>query len=201
MESKYSESKHEIYDGECSVKYSDTPSSPKFNMHVHDAFEITLILSDDVELFINNVSYPVPKGSLLLFNTMDAHWIKYKGNTSYRRFVLWFKQDFLSDLDNLSYKLLRCFFLRNFEKSNMLRLSEEQLNEAVEHYKRFKKLKFSKCFMQNERLKLALADFLIFINDLYFTKNRDNIPTHHNDSLYDYENKYELTHSYNLDIL
>ena len=200
MEEKYSKSTHEIYSGECSVKYSDTPQSPKFNMHVHDAYEITLILSDDVEVFINDTSYPVPNGSILLFNTMDAHRIKYTGSTSYRRFVLWFKQDFLSEFNTLSYKLLRCFFLRNFERSNLLCLSDERLQEVLVYYNRLRQIKTNKSFMQNERLKLTLAEFLIFLNDLYLTQNVDNLPAYNSDYIAVYKAILYIQENYAKDI-
>ena len=180
MSTNYSDDKYVSYSGNFSVKYSDTPNSKMFNLHIHDAYEITLILSDDVEVLVNDVSYPVPYGSLLLFNTMDAHMIRYKGNKSYRRFVLWFKQEFLAELDSLSYKLLRCFFLRNFDKANMLSLTPEQLKQTREIYNKLKHLKKND-FMTNERLKLAVGEFLILVNEFYFKQNVNNLPDQHND--------------------
>ena len=177
---RYSDSDYVNLSKDFLINYSETPITNKFNLHVHDAYEITLILSDDVEVFANDVSYPVPRGSLLLFNTMDSHKIKYRGSDTYRRFVILFKPDFISELDTLTPKLLRCFFLRNFEKSNLLCLSEDQLSETLGYYKRLEQLSGTE-FMKKERLMLALSEFLIFVNDIYFTKNMHNLPTHYDD--------------------
>ena len=186
--------------GDCSIKYSDTPRSNNFHIHIHDAYEVTLILSDDVELFVNGILYSVPYGSLLLFNTMDSHRIKYNGNKSYRRFVLWFKLDFLSELDSMSNKLLRCFFLRNFDKANLLCLSEEQTESALAFYNRLSKVSRSNGFMKDERLKLSLAEFLIFVNDLYLSQNIRNPHDDHNNYVAVYQSILYIQENFAQDI-
>jgi AraC-like DNA-binding protein len=149
-------------------------------LHVHDAYEITLILSDGVTVYANDESYTVPFGSLLIFNTMDSHRVEYNGNEIYRRFVLQFKPEFLSKQTTLSPKLLRVFFLRNFENPNLLPLTENELSEVLEFYNRLRKIQ-GKVFMKNERMTFALAEFLVYINELYFTKNDKKLPTNYNE--------------------
>ena len=82
----------------------------------------------------------------------------------------------------------------------MLCLSDEQLSETVNYYNHLRQLKFSKAFMANERFKLALAQFLIFINDLYFTKNSSNIPVHHDDYVCVYKSILYIQESFANDI-
>ena len=177
---KYSESNYINLTRDCTVKYAENPLLSRANLHVHDAYEVTLILSDDVNVFANDESYPVPFGALLIFNTMDSHRIEYKGSDVYRRFVLHFKPEFLSKLNTLSHKLLRSFFLRNFEKPNMLSLTEDELSDTLEFYNRMRKIQ-GKEFMKTERMTFALAEFLVFLNELYFTKNESSLPTNYND--------------------
>jgi AraC-like DNA-binding protein len=81
----------------------------------------------------------------------------------------------------MSNKLLRSFFLRGFEKANLLCLSEKQLEETLAFYKRMSSLSKANIFMKNERLKLLLAEFLIFVNDLYLSKNMRDLPDDYND--------------------
>ena len=177
---RYSESNYVNLSRDCTIKYAENPLPNKANLHVHDAYEITLILSDDVTVFVNDESYPVPFGTLLIFNTMDSHRIKYTGNDVYRRFVLHFKPEFLSKLDTLSHKLLHAFFLRNLEKPNMLVLTEDEMSDTLEFYNRMRKIQ-SKEFMKKERMTFALAEFLVFLNELYFTKNEKSLPKNYND--------------------
>ena len=178
MKKPRSDSNYEDLIGDSSVKYADTPTAEKLHLHVHDAHEVTLILSDNVELTVNNVSYPVPYGSLLLFNTMDAHQIKYNGSVSYKRYVVWFKNGFLSEFEALSHRLLRCFYLRSAEKPNLLSLSGDLLSEAVGFYERLKEISESDIFMKAERFKLTLAQFLISVNDWYLKESKESISLH-----------------------
>ena len=177
---KYSESNYINISREFGIKYAENPLPNKANLHVHDAYEITLILSDDVNVFVNDEYYPVPFGALMIFNTMDSHRIEYKGDGIYRRFVLHFKPEFLSKLDTLSHKLLRSFFLRNFEKPNLLILTEDELSDTVEFYNRMRKIR-DKEFMKKERMTFALAEFLVFVNEMYFTKNEKKLPINYNE--------------------
>lgn len=177
--SRYLDSDYVKLRGECTIKYSELPLL-KSNLHVHDAYEIILLLSDNVEVFINDVSYPVPYGSLMLFNTMDAHRIKYNGNDIYRRYVVHFKPAFLNKLEPLFHQLLRCFFLRNFDKPNLLCLSEEELAEALNYYERLQEIQ-NKQFMRDDRLMLALGEFLIYVNELYYNRNQSKLSGHYND--------------------
>jgi AraC-like DNA-binding protein len=157
--------------GEFSVAYSETEKSPLTKFHVHDAYEITLILSDDVVLDVNNESYSVPRGSLLVFNTMDLHCVKYSGSDKYKRWVVWFKRDFLNVFDHIIYKLFRCFYVRGGEKNNILTLSEQQLECALEKYRQMKEASLSQGYMKEELIKMLLGEFLIFVNGVYLSKN------------------------------
>ena len=177
---KYSESNYVNINRECNIKYAENPLPNKANLHVHDAYEVTLILCDNVNLFVNDETYPVPFGSLLIFNTMDSHRIEYKGNDVYRRYVLQFKPEFLSQLDTFSHKLLRSFFLRNFDRPNMLALTEDELSDTLEFYNRMRKIR-DKASMKKERMTFALAEFLVFLNELYFAKNVSKFPTNYNE--------------------
>ena len=73
---RYSDSNYVNLDKDCHIKYAEHPMSNKFTMHVHDAYELTLILCDDVNVFVNDEYYPVPFGTLMIFNTMDSHRIE-----------------------------------------------------------------------------------------------------------------------------
>ena len=102
--------------GDFSVSYIESVKSPLNTLHVHDAFEITLVLSDNASVEVNEEVYDLQKGSLLIFNTLDLHRISTKDNTGYHRFVLWFKYDFLTELEPVREELLKCFYNRAYEK-------------------------------------------------------------------------------------
>jgi len=163
--------------GDFSVSYMESVKSPLNTLHVHEAFEITLILSDNASVEVNEEVYDLQKGSLLFFNTMDLHRISAKDDTGYRRFVLWFKYDFLVELETIREELLKCFYNRAFEKANLIQLTKAQLSEVLELYKRMEAVykKQGESALTQKRsapseylmVKLLLGEFLLTVNRIY----------------------------------
>ena len=149
--------------GDFSVDYRYTSGATKGPFHLHDAYEIVFVLSNDVEITVNSETFPVPFGSILIFNAMDLHQIRYTGDDAYKRFVVWFKHDFLNSLESMRDKLLRCFFIRNFEKSNMLIPNKEQFDFFLDA---FNSLKAYSTNQSTTPLKLKLGEILFAINEM-----------------------------------
>ena len=158
--------------------YAESENAPNRNLHIHDSYELTLILSDGVELDVNDESYPVPYGSLLVFNTMDLHRVRYLGNEVYKRWVCQFKQSELNALGKMTYKLLRCFFIRSDDKPNLLILSPEKTELVKTLYENLQKNMHRQNSSMHKELKcLSLAQFLIEINDIYFEEKVGTLTT------------------------
>lgn len=158
--------------GSFSVAYGDTEKPPRKTFHIHNAYEIMLVLSEEVAIDVNEESYSVPGGTLLLFNTMDLHRIRFYGNGSYRRYVLWFKYDFLQELEQLREELLKCFYVRGFERANFLPLTQIQLEKILELFHRLENEKLRRNDGgEDVLLKLILGELLVAVNELYFERH------------------------------
>lgn len=154
--------------GGFSATYSETNHPPRHTMHLHDAYEIMLVLSNDVWVDVNNESYPVPYGSILLFNVLDLHKICNQGSGLYKRFVIWFKNDFLNQVEPLRNSLLKCFYSRGFEKANLISSKEHDLRFIKEKIEELANRNYSG-EMGSILQKLHLAELLTLINELYFS--------------------------------
>ena len=97
---------------------------------------------------------------------MDLHQIHYKGNSTYKRFVIWFKHDFLNDLESFRDKLLKCFFIRGFDKSNLLIPNKKQFDFFLEMFNRLKESSTKNLQTADTLVKLQLAELLIALNEL-----------------------------------
>ncbi len=148
--------------GSFSATYCESHTPPRNSFHIHDAFELMLIASDGVELQVNNEAYPVPFGSVLLFSPSDLHLIRFKGEDSYKRFVVWFKEDFLDEFEAVKSGLLKCFYLRGFEKANMLSLEKDELDTIRALLERLTKSKNNPLLC-----KFILGELLTTVNGLY----------------------------------
>ena len=182
MNPKYTSENYENLTSSFSDNYIESESAPKRNLHIHDSYELTLILCDDVEVDINDESYAVPHGSLLIFNTMDLHRIRYVGNDLYKRWVCVFNQEEINGLGKMTYKLLRCFYARSSDKPNLLNLTPEQTERVrlmYENLRRYARRKSSS--MAKELRRVSLAQFLIEINDIYFSATNESLSTSNKD--------------------
>ena len=170
MNPKYTSENYVNLQNSFSVNYAESASAPNRNLHIHSSYELNLILSDGVVLDVNDESYAVPCGSLLLFNTMDLHRVRYYGEGLYKRWICLFDQGELNALGKMIYKLLRCFFARSSDKPNLLVLSPEMTERLKESYANLKKnINRHNSTLYPELKCVSLAQFLVEINDLYFS--------------------------------
>ncbi len=152
--------------GEFSATYTESKEAPNNDFHIHEAYELMLILSEDVWLDINEEVYPVPYGSLLFFNPMDLHRIRYRGNLLYQRFVLWFKPAFLQEIATLRYPFMRCFFMRGREKANLLPLTDTQLASVRPLFERLCCAPSWQGQAREMTIRLRLGELLIAVQEL-----------------------------------
>ena len=179
MKEKETSKNFEDLKGRFSVVYSDTAVAPRRNFHIHDAYEITLILSHGVHLDVNSESYDVPYGSLLIFNTMDLHRISHSGPDSYKRWVIWFKHDFMSEFGNMFYGMLRLFFSRETEGANLLVLTPSQLEIFRDLCERLSSATQESGYMNTSLVKIKLGELLIRANDWYFARRNASLGESH----------------------
>lgn len=149
----------------------ETIESTQRSLHIHDAFELTLVLSGNVMVDVNEETYAAPNGSLLLFNQLDLHRLYPVNRSGFRRYVLWFKYDYLNELEAIRDQLLKCFYCRRLEQVNCLPLTELQQQKLFDLYQRLQDAFSSKESYGNDILvKLRLAELLMEVNKLYLVK-------------------------------
>ena len=148
--------------GNFSATYCESPCPPRKTFHIHEAFELMLMLSEGAELLVNNEAYPVPKGSLLMFGPTDLHLIRYSGKENYKRFVVWFKEEFLRELEPILGDLLKCFYIRRSQKENLITLTYDNFKRFYDIFSRLTECKSSSTLIQ----KLTLGELLASTNEL-----------------------------------
>lgn len=170
----YNSNRSENFDnlqGIFSISYLESQQAPRKTFHLHDAYEIMLVNSNNVILDVNDESDPVPFGSILLFNTIDLHRIRYNGKDLYKRYVIWFKHDFLNEIEPLRHMLLKCFYVRGFDKANLLFLERCQNKKMIEIFNRLAEINENGDNTTSILRKLVLGELLTLINELYFSSH------------------------------
>ena len=72
------------------ISFHQNASWKMDKFHFHDTYEILLCLSDGGEFFVGESTYPIKRGGLLVFNSMDLHRSAGSTQPSYDRYVAHF---------------------------------------------------------------------------------------------------------------
>lgn len=82
--------------------YSDTHLNG-VKKHSHDYYEFYLFLEGNISMFINNQSFTLKTGDLILIPPGISHYlVNHDENTPYRRFVFWISRNYYTHLTTLS---------------------------------------------------------------------------------------------------
>lgn len=149
------------------IRFKKTPPTPF--PHIHDAYEIMLVLSRGVSCHVNNQSYPIPCGSILIFNNMDLHGITVEEATPYIRYVTYFQPGFIAHLSTVQTQLLECFYYRPFDAPWILPLSKEQCQQFQVILNRTISVQLGDLdtYGHDLMLQIRLVEILICVNKFY----------------------------------
>lgn len=75
----------------------NTNNSKYFGTHFHDTFELNYILTENVDVLMEDQIFTTKKGSLCIFPPFSPHMIRCKGQI-YNRYVLYFNDSLLLQL-------------------------------------------------------------------------------------------------------
>ena len=85
------------------IYYYDDKPAYKVDSHTHDYYEFYFFLEGDVSITIDRSMHSLKSGDVILIPPHVPHFITIHDKTiSYRRFIFWISQAFLSDLEALS---------------------------------------------------------------------------------------------------
>jgi len=136
-----------------------------FNMpiyHHHNVFEIYYLLEGRRNYFIQNRTYAVMKGDIVLINVQDIHRTMDSNNTPHERILIYFNKDFISSIinDEKDVALLDCFMGKN--KVIRLNVSEQAFVETLLFRMLDENEKKPEGYLTYQRV--LLTELLLFIN-------------------------------------
>lgn len=96
-------------------------------LHVHEVFELLLVLSDCASVQLDREIFPVRKNTLLMFTTGDLHRMLTKAGIDYDRYVLYLVPEQVDAFSTEQTNLLECFYRRPVSTAPILPLTDEQV--------------------------------------------------------------------------
>jgi len=153
------------------IKYSSDTNWKMDKYHFHEMYEIYYSLTDNVNFFVNDFVYPVTKGTVIVFNSMDIHRTISLDQSPYNRYVVHFNPEYIKDLCSPETNLLDCFVNRGPQFNHSLRLSLEQMGTFISLIHKAQFYNNNRIYGRELHQKIILAEMLLFLNPLY----RNNI--------------------------
>lgn len=130
--------------------------------HYHDVYEIYYLLDGRRNYFIQNRTYPVVKGDIVLINVGDIHKTMSSHNASHERILIYFQKEFVAPVvhEGEDINLLDCF-MRD-QKVLHLRVSEQAFVQSILLKMVDESKRKQKGYMTYQRV--LLTELLLFIN-------------------------------------
>lgn len=167
---------YEALQGAFSVRHKITTTPEKASFHIHDEFELLLVLSDGISCETGNAVYHLEKNTLLIFNNMDLHHLFHQPGTVNDRYVAYFKPDYIRNLSSSQTDLQECFIFRPFPNPHILPLTQQQADSLVQIFDkiiRIESLPDGQLYGKDLNLSLLHTELLLQANRLY--RNRHHL--------------------------
>ncbi len=68
--------------------------------HYHNSYELDFFIKANIDIFIKDSKYSIHDGDILLIKPYDIHKLIYHSSTQYIRYVINFKEEYISDVIN-----------------------------------------------------------------------------------------------------
>jgi AraC-like DNA-binding protein len=113
-----------IIEGGLDCAHSYTEDIPSFDFHLHNKYEIYLLLSGDVHYFVERKKYILKKGDILIFNSKEIHKPTFVGASPYERIIIHFNPQIAAYFSTPDINLLGCFENRKNGENNLINLEQ-----------------------------------------------------------------------------
>jgi AraC-like DNA-binding protein len=144
--------------------------SDKFNMHLHDFYELFYFLEGDVTYYIEGHAYELKENTLLIMNNRELHKPIFKRDIPYKRIVIHFFPWVLSKYDSYDFNLLECFENRKEAHHNKIYDKDKKI---FNYFKKITEYAQEKSGESEVMIETLFVQLLILINQL-FTKKEKN---------------------------
>ncbi len=140
--------------------------------HFHDTYEVLLCLTDGGEFFVGESAYPIRRGGLLVFNSMDLHrsaGLPGAEQASYDRYVAHFIPEYAAGLSTPQTDLLRCFEHPVGSYAGAAQLNENQTQRLCALFRQAGQAQQAprQGYGADLRRQIAFAELLLYVNSLY----------------------------------
>lgn len=167
---------YQVFAGDILAGVGNSPVSPTRDFHIHDHYEIFLFLGGRVNGFVEQYSYPLQRGNVLIFNNHEIHKIINLSPEPYERITVHFKAPLVYPFCTANTNLLACFQNRQPGEHNLAQMDEPLLAKSMELSAQLIGILKQPKYGSDVLALTYLIQLLVLVNELY-TRTRSAVPS------------------------
>ena len=133
------------------------------DFHVHDRYEIYLLVEGSVEYFVDAVRYVLRDGDMLLFSSREIHKALNRTKHPFQRIVLEISPEYIAALSSVDSDLALCFE-REPGTRNQVFLSEKEREQYISLLRRYMEEMSDPSFSSDIFCRSLLTEALVLVN-------------------------------------
>ncbi len=149
------------------VSHKKNIASGNYGYHLHEFYEIYLLLDGSLNYFVDKTIYSLNAYDLILLNNEEIHTHSSINSNVYERIIIQFNPVFIDSFCLDQFNLLNCFTNRPKGERNKLVLSSLHHAELVSLFFKLETLIHSELPERNVLIISYFVQLLVFINNLF----------------------------------
>ena len=143
----------------------ETPTNVSFQLHNHEEYEILLFLEGDARYVVEENSYTLEPGDIMLIRKHEMHRIYHNHSVRYRRIILMISPEFF--VENHCQEYETQFIKSSPGKGNKIAADLVRSSGLLDAFERYKKYS-EECVAGEETpiLKAAIIEILYLVNKI-----------------------------------
>ncbi len=146
--------------------------------HLHDFYELYLLIDGDLNFFIHQSCYHIRAGSLLLINDLEIHKAANLSNKPHNRIHIHIPQSFFNKYSTDKTRLQSCFHDRAPGERNLLNLTDNQTAFFIKQFNAIQETHNSGQFASELLMDTYLLQLLIMVNGIFQDKSLSDTTLH-----------------------
>ncbi len=160
------------------------------DFHLHNFYELFLLLEGELDFCVQQTFYHLTPGSLMVINDLEIHKAINRTETPYKRIYIHIPPSFFDKYSAGDLDLDACFTERNIGEKNLLQLNEQEFTYFCNQYTRITENEHYSLPGKELLLETYLLQLLVFVNNL-FTHSSSHLTCQYTSTVQDIMNYME----------
>ncbi len=155
------------YSDEISFNILTSKQSYVNDFHLHNFYELFLLLDGELDFCVQQTFYHLTPGSLMMINDLELHKAINRKESPYKRIYIHIPPSFFNKYIADDMDLSACFTARNIGERNMIHLKDKQISYFVKQFNQITENKKNPQLGSKILLETYLIQLLVFVNNIF----------------------------------